>query len=656
MVGKGVWRFAWTPTWAICFGLAIHPVHAQDPDSLDPVQLKKLSLEELMDIEVTLVSRKSEKLTQAPSAIQVITRDDIRRSGAATLADALRLATNLQVAQINASTFAITARGMNSTSNTLPNKLLVMIDGRTVYTPLYAGVFWDVQQVILDNVDRIEVISGPGGSVWGTNAVNGVINIVTLSAAETQGAYVEAGGGTFMRDAFAARYGGRAGPDAAWRVYGQRLDHDGSLLAGGEVAEDEWSLTRGGVRFDWNPSARDRITAQAELAGAMTEQAIPGPDEVDYNAQFAQARWNRDLSATSDFQVKAFFDRTWRDIPAALVEDLQTYDMEAYHSFAPIGGNRFLWGAGYRLQVDEVENPAPGPAAIQLDPAQKDLHLFSAFIQDQQDLADERLRITLGARVERNVYSGWEAMPSARAAWSFSSSHTVWGAVSRAVRSPGRIDVEAYQPPRELVLDSSDALDGGPDLTSEKLHAYELGYRMGIADRVSLSLAGFVHSYEELRTLEEVRPHRFQFTNGLRGEIYGVELSGGWQAADWWRFRGGYTWLHRDLYAIDGHVEFPQPGNQGNDPAWQALLQSFMDLPRRFEINGTVRWVDDLPNPIVPGYLTFDLGAGWRWKGLELSVFGRNLAEDQHGEARVASHFPGQEIPRSVMARLAWRM
>jgi iron complex outermembrane recepter protein len=620
-----------------------------------PGTLKKMTLEELMEIEITLVSRKPEKLTEAASAVQVITREDIRRSGAATLADALRLASNLQVAQLNAGTFAISSRGFNSTSNTLPNKLLVMIDGRTVYTPLYAGVFWEVQQVILEDVDRIEVVSGPGGSVWGANAVNGVINIVTLPAAETQGAFVEAGGGTFMRNTAAARFGGRAGRDIAWRVYGQRLDHNGSVLANGEETVDEWNLTRGGFRMDWALSEGDQVTVQSELVGASTDQAIPSPDDVDFNGQFLQARWNRAFTETADLVVKAYFDRTWRDIPRTLIEELRTFDLDAYHNFSPIRGNQLLWGAGYRNQLDDVQNPVPVLTSIQILPARKELQLFSAFLQDQQDVLDGRLRLTLGTRVEHNDYTGWEVMPSVRAAWSVTPRHTLWTAFSRAVRSPGRIDVEALTPPPDLVTDSTFALEGGPDFGSEKLHAYELGYRTGIADLASVSVAAFVHSYEELRILEMVRPLRFQFTNGFRGEVYGVELSGDLQAAPWWRIRGGYTYMRKDLYAIPGHMEFPQPGNQGNDPAWQAMLHSFLDLPRGFELNGSVRFMDDLPSPSVPAYFTFDLGLGWRWKLLEISVYGRNLAQDRHQEARVGDALPAQEVPRSVTGKLALR-
>lgn len=636
-------------------GLGAGCARAQDDSLPSLAMLKKLSLEELMDIEVTLVSRKPEKLASVASAIQVITREDIRRAGATTLADALRLASNLQVAQLNAATWAISARGFNSTSNTLPNKLLVMIDGRTVYTPLYAGVFWVEQQLILDDIDRIEVVSGPGGSVWGANAVNGVINIVTLPAEQTQGTYVEGGGGTLMRDFASARYGGHAGA-VAWRVYGQRLDNNGSDLSDGTEAQDDWNLTRGGIRMDMEPSPRDKLAAQAELGAAETEQAIPGPGHIGYDAQFIQAQWNRTLSPTASMQVKAYFDRTWRDIPATLSEELLTYDLDAFHAFSPASGNRLLWGAGFRYQVDAVDNPAPTPTTIQLLPARKELPLFSAYFQDKQDFFEDRLRLTLGTRVEHNEYSGWEEMPSIRAAWAVTPQYTLWTAVSRAVRSPGRLDVEAFQPPPELVSDSTIALVGDPDLKAEKLIAVEAGYRMAVASRANISLAGFLHSYEDLRILEQTDDFRFQFTNGLQGEVYGVELSGDMQAAPWWRLRGGYTYMYRDLYPMKGHISIPQPGNNGNDPAWQAMLQSYLDLPRGFEINGVFRCVDDLPDPAVPAYFTFDLGGAWNWRGIQVSVFGRNLAEERHLEAKVADPFPVQEIPRSVAGKLSWRL
>lgn len=635
---------------------AVHGVPAESARGLaSPGDLKKLSLEELMDVEVTLVSRQSEPLSEAASAIQVLTREDIRRSGATTLPEALRLASNLHVAQVSANAFAISPRGLNSTSNTPANKLLVMIDGRTVYTPLFAGVFWDVQHLILDNVERIEIISGPGGSVWGANAVNGVINIVTQPAAGTAGPFVEAGVGSFLRDFIAARYGWK-GPDIAWRAYGQRLDHNSSVFEDGADAGDAWDVTHGGLRLDWRLSGRDSLMLQGEMMGAGIDQAAPGPDGVSYNAQFLQARWNSALSPTADLQVKAYMDRTWRDVPGNYREDLRTYDIDAYHSFPPFRGNRLLWGAGYRLQADNVENPDLTPGSIQFRPARKDLHLFSAYFQDQQDLMEERLRLTAGMRLEHNDYTEWEVMPTVRAAWLISRRHTAWAAFSRAVRSPSRIDVEAFTPPPVLVTDTTLALEGGPGFDSEKLHAYELGYRIGMAERISLSAAAFVHSYEELRILEMVSPFRFQFTNGLQGEIYGVELSGDCQALRWWRLRGGYTWLRRDLYPFPGHVEFPQPGNQGNDPAWHAVVQSFMDLPRDFEINAAAFLMDYLPAPHTSGYFSFDLGAAWRWKGLEVSVYGRNLAEESHPEARISNSLSPHEIPRSVIARLAWRM
>lgn len=612
-----------------------------------------------MDIEVTLVSRKAEPLSEAASAIQVITREDIRRAGVSTLPEALRLASNLHVAQITSAAFAISARGLNSASNTLANKLLVMIDGRSVYTPLYSGVFWDAQNLILDNIDRIEVVSGPGGSVWGANAVNGVINIVTRPATETVGLFAEAGAGTFVRDFAALRFGGRAEPGFAFRVFGQRMDHRSALVAGGAEATDPWSFTSGGFRTDWEPSAWDHVTAQGWAMVSEADQVTGRPDSVEFNSQSLQLRWNRKFSAASDLQVKGYFDRTYRNIPASFQEQLFSYDLDAHHRFSPFPGNSLMWGAGYRWQVQEVANPPPAtPGGAFFVPERKALPLFSAFLQDQHDLWDGRLRLTAGTRVERNTYTDWEVMPTARAAWSPVQQHTLWTALSRAVRSPGRIDVEVLTPhPSLLVGDTSTPrLVGGPDFRSEELLAYELGYRLALHQRASLSLSGFYHVYSGLRILEFVSPVSLQFTNGAEGEVYGAELAGHWQVLRTWRLGAGVTHMRRDFRLMPGHAELAAPGNRGNDPEWQGVAHSWLDLPMGFELNGTARWVAELPAPAVPAYGTLDLGVVWRGHGFEVSIYGRNLREEGHPEFAVADAGAVAEIPRSVIGRVAWRL
>src|SRR5438477_3979741 len=351
-----------------------------------PSELKKLSLEQLLDLEVTSVSRRPEKLSETASAIQVITQEDIRRSGATSLPEALRLASNLQVAQADARQWAISARGFN---NTLANKLLVMIDGRAVYTPLYAGVFWEVQNVLLEDVDRIEVVSGPGGTLWGANAVNGVINIITRSAKDTQGLLVTGGGGSLLQDFGAVRYGGAAGSNFFYRIYGQRFDRNNSVLANGNNARDQWDMTQGGFRTDWFPSDANTVTFQGD-SYAGSEQGAPADTKVD--GQNALGRWAHAFSEQSELQVQMYFDRTWRRVPNQFAEDLKTYDFDIQHRVAWGDRQTIVYGAGYRLMQDRVKNSP----AISFLPPDRDLQLFSGFVQDEITLAPERVKFARG--------------------------------------------------------------------------------------------------------------------------------------------------------------------------------------------------------------------------------------------------------------------
>src|SRR6266487_2778710 len=353
-----------------CAGNALAQTYAA---SRAPSELKKLSLDELLNTEVTSVSRRPEKLSETALAIQVITQEDIRRSGVTSLPEALRLAPNLQVAQVNSHDWAINARGFN---NTLANKLLVMIDGRAVYTPLYAGVFWEVQNVLLEDVDRIEVVSGPGGTLWGANAVNGVINIITRSAKDSQGLLVTGGGGSLLQDFGAVRYGGAAGSNFFYRIYGQRFDRNNSVLANGNDAPDRWDMTQGGFRTDWYPSDANTLTFQGDFY-AGSEQGVVADTTVD--GQNALGRWAHVFSEESELQVQMYFDRTWRDIPNQLAEDLKTYDFDFQHRFACGERQRIVYGAGYRLMQDRVKNTP----LISFLPPNRNLQLFSGFLQDE---------------------------------------------------------------------------------------------------------------------------------------------------------------------------------------------------------------------------------------------------------------------------------
>jgi iron complex outermembrane recepter protein len=601
-----------------------------------PAELKRLSLEDLLNQDVTVVARRPEKLSASPSAVQVITGEDIARSGATSLPEALRLAPNLEVAQVNSHDWAVSARGFN---NTLANKLLVMIDGRTVYTPLDAGVFWDAQNVLLADIDRIEVVSGPGGTLWGANAVNGVINIVTKSARETQGLLLEGGAGSLLQDFGAVRYGGSNGSNLFYRVYAQRFDRNGTVFANGNDAMDSWDMSQGGFRMDWYPSDVNTLTVQGD-AYSGSEAGKPGDTFLD--GQNVLGRWSHTISDTSDLSVQAYFDRTWREIPDEFAEDLKTYDLDVQHRFALGERQSVTWGGGYRLMEDSVKNSA----ALAFIPADRNMQLFSAFVQDQIELVPDRLQLTLGTKLEHNDFSGFELQPSARLAWTLSDRQTLWAAVSRAVRSPSRVDSDVElpgTPPFQVV--------GGTNFDSETVLAYEAGYRVNPVERLSISLATFYNDYDHLRSLNELTPTNFVIGNGFRGQTWGLELSGTYQPLAWWRLRGGYTYLNKLLWR---HGAAVNPSvREGNDPENQALLQSIMDLPAHFQLDLVARYVDTLNNPHVPSYGTFDARLAWWYKGcLEFSIVGQNLWDNQHPEfGAVATR---REIPRSVFGKIAW--
>ena len=606
-------------------------------------RLKKMSLDELFQQKVTIVSRTPEKLTQAPSAVQVITGDDIQRSGATTLPEALRLASNLQVAQTSSRDWAISARGFNQPGG-LSDKLLVMIDGRSIYTPLFAGVFWDVQNVLLADIDRIEVVSGPGGSLWGANAVNGVINIVTKSARDTQGTYIAGSGGSFLQDFGAFRYGDHLGTNLFFRVYGQRFDHDSALAANAHDATNSWDMTQGGFRMDWLPQDVNTITLQGDVYSG-TEQSFPKNTTVD--GENMLGRWTHVFSEDSDLSVQSYFDRTWRDIPGTFGEDLKTYDFDFQHRL-PLGSRQsILWGFDYRLQQDDVKNVAPGPVAFY--PPKFNMQLFSGFAQDEITLVRDRLKLTLGTKLEHNDFSGLEVQPSGRLAWTPDDRQTVWAAISRAVRSPSRIDRDYHIPATPPFF-----VNGGLNINSEKLLAYELGYRVQPSRRLSFSLATFFNQYDDVRSLEaDPATGTFKIENGLGGQSIGAELSGSFQAADWWRLRAGCTFLRDRVWQKPGHVDFNNARGELNDPRNQVMLQSIMNLPANFQFDLTGRYVDTLPAPNVPAYFACDARLAWQFKNhLEFSLVGQNLV-GKHAEFGPAA--TRQEIPRSVYGKVTWR-
>jgi iron complex outermembrane receptor protein len=474
-----------------------------------------MSVQDLMNIEVSSVSRREQKLSDAAAAVFVITREDIRRSGATSIPEVLRMAPGLEVAHIDANKWAISSRGFNSR---FANKLLVLMDGRTVYTPLYSGVFWDVQDTMLEDIDRIEVIRGPGATLWGANAVNGVVNIITKSAEDTRGGLVVAGSGSEERGFGAVRYGGRIREDAFWRVYAKSFSRDGGVDASDRDGADDWDAFRGGFRLDWRPTGEDIFTFEGDAYKEDAGQTLRLPllrqpflafldDSAGIEGTDLLAKWEHTFSSSSSIGIQLYYDRMKiEDI--LLTESRDTFDIELQHCFRTLERHEFIWGLGYRLYRDSVENTFQ----TALDPAGKDAHLFSVFLQDDISLIKEKLHLILGAKIEHNDYTGFEIQPNARLIWTPHVRHTLWAAVSRAVRTPsrteedGRLNISVLPPfapgnpsPNPGIV----SVFGNRDFLSEELIAYELGYRVHPVTELSFDLAVFYNDYDHLRTVGE---------------------------------------------------------------------------------------------------------------------------------------------------------
>lgn len=611
-------------------------------EKLSPDKLKRLSVEELMNIEVTLASRVPQKLTESASAIQVLTGEDIRRSGATNIPEALRLVPNVEVAQITASAWIISARGFNTI---FANKLLVMIDGRTVYTPLFGGVIWEQQNVLLEDVDRIEVVSGPGGTLWGANAVNGVINIITKNAKESKGLYAMASAGDFIKDRVALRYGGQIGEKIFYKIYGQHFDRDASTLINGTNNNDAWNLTQGGFRMDWEATPSDALTLQGDIYDGTRKTA---GTNSPLNGQNILGRWTHTVSEKSDFVVQLYYDRYFRDDqPGTGSDKLKTYDLDFQHRF-PLPHQNFLWGAGYRLVKDEALFRTTNVGIL---PPHKTLNLFNGFVQDEISLR-EHLKLTIGTKLTHYSYTGFEWQPSARLALNPNQKSTLWAAVSKAVRSPSRFDVD-YFLPTYTVPPTSPSVAGGPNFVSEKLTAYELGYRLQPGQRSSFSVATFYSVYHDLYSVEALPGTlTYQIQNGSEGESWGAELSGNYELTTKWRLRGGYTYFNKDLRAKKGHSF--NPDYLGNDAKHRAVLQSILDLPLHLQLDIAARYLSGLPKTLatvaVPSYFTFDTRLAYTFKWIEIAVVGQNLLEDNHTE------FGSSNIPRNFYAKISARL
>jgi iron complex outermembrane receptor protein len=639
-----------------------------------PPDLTALSLEELLEVEVTTVSRQSEPLFEASAAVSVLTAEDLRRAGTTSVPDALRMVAGVQVARVTASHWAVSARGFN---NQFANKLLVLVDGRSVYTPLFAGVYWDVQDLLLEDIDRIEVVRGPGATLWGANAVNGVINIITRPARDTTGWLVSGGGGTEERAYAALRYGGAWG-GAHYRIGAHWFERDAFAQQTGAKAADDWRVFRAGLRVDAPAGARDSLHVQSTFYDGELGQTFalsePRPPyarvadaQTDVGGGHVLARWSRALSERAGATLQVYYDHTARR-DVFLGETRRTADVDFQHQLGLGARNQLIWGAGFRIIADDLDN---GPA-VTFDPARRTDRVWSAFAQDEITLPAD-VRLTLGTKLEHNDYTGVEVQPSARVLWRAGERHALWGALARAVRTPSRLEEDAryllavFPAPDTLHL----VLLGNRALAADELVAWEAGYRIRPHRTLFLDIAAFYDVYDELGTREPeppfasddpppshvVVPQRLQ--NLGFAETAGLEVTASWQATSRWRLAATYSWLdiqlHREPGSQDTNVELAE----GSDPTHQVHVRASFDLPGRIELDAALYRVGALlgQRPPIDAYTRVDCRLAWRARPwCDLAVVGQNLLAERHREfGGAVTSVRATEVQRGVYGRTTWR-
>jgi len=588
-----------------------------------------LSLEELINVDVISVSRKLEKTFTASAAVSVITQEDIRRSGYTSLAEILRMVPGLEVAQIDSSKFAISARGFNGR---YANKLLVQLDGRTLYSPLHSGVYWEVQDYLFCDIDRIEIIRGPGATLWGANAVNGIINIVTKSSKETQGLYTDAGYGNKVQfEEF--RWGSQWGEKFKYRVYGKYMDHEPQLNMSEKEAHDESEIPQGGFRCDWDLSETDLLTVSGDYYNGDVNQNytthtpggdIASPVNTDANGFNTLAHYDHQVSETSSLGFNLYYDRTKRrDNKLENTSDI--FDFDFQHSFRPHPKNDFMWGLGYRL----IEERTDKESFTEFAPPNPDLASYSGFLQDKVTLMPDFLFLTLGTKIEDNYYTDFEFQPSARMLMTPDNHQTIWTSVSRAVRTPSILEdsVLVTVPAGQR---SMTVLKGNHDLDSESLIAYELGYRIRPIAPLTIDVAGFYNDYDKIvsnKTVDDLST----FTNQLEGQTYGGEIASTWVYSQNVKFIAWYSYLQ-------GSIEDKDTGKKSYGdvtPHHQVHLRSYFNLPHNFSFDTLVYFIDDaeIGNKKIKGYYRLDARLGWMpVHNLEFSVAGQNLLVYQGGD------------------------
>jgi len=650
------------------------------------VDLATMNIEDLMNVQVSSVSKKEQKLSRTAAAIFVITPEDILRSGATSIPDVLRMVPGMNVAQINGSTWAISARGFNQQFS---NKLLVMIDGRVVYTSTFAGVFWDtVLDFPLEDIARIEVIRGPGGTVWGANAVDGVINIFTKKASETRGGMVAAEGGNIDQEGGIVQYGGELKQGTDYRVYAKYFNRANLLDLNGRNGHDGWHQLRGGFRVDSALSSKDSLMVEGdivtgregELGFVLPSIASPGfvaeSEQINLGNGSLESVWSHVYSARSDISLQVSYDRHKRDDPQN-PETRNTLDFNFQHHIALGARQDVVWGLGYRYTTDLIL----GSLTVFENPASSTHQIFDGFFQDEISLVPNRLYLTGGMKLEHNDYTGLEVMPSIRMTWAPSASHMFWVAVSRALRAPSRNDTNLVlnignlntspSGPPELLR-----LYGNPQYRDERMIAYEIGYRTALSKRLSIDLAAYYNDYDNLQTTEPGAPFAesapapahmvfpLTYENLMHGETHGLEITANWKVTDRWTLAPGYTYdslhMHTDPASADATTG---PFVEGAVPDHTAQIRTHFDLRRSLALDGSAYQVSRLDNQgpssnvTIPAYTRVDVGLTWRpWEQSSFSLVGQNLLQDHHLEFEdVDGALQSSQIRRSAYAKVTWR-
>lgn len=680
--------------------LLLIPFAAASDSASDSVEdYIDLPLADLLSMEVTSVSKKKQRLADAAAAIFVISQEDIRRSGVTSIPEALRMAPGVQVARVDANKWAITTRGFNGQ---FANKLLVMIDGRSVYTSSFSGVYWDAQDTLLEDIDRIEVIRGPGATLWGANAVNGVINIITKYASDTQGGLLALGGGEGEKGFASLRYGADLSDNSQGRLYAKTFKRDSFVRkVDGSDAGDDWESVRTGFRIDANPSLQNNWTFQGDLYDTDANQSIgslwldpstidpasinpatpPGTvipamatgvsGTIDSTGWNLLSRWDHVINDQSSTTLQVYYDHTERE-ETILKQDHNTFDIDFQHNLNLAEKHELIWGLGYRHISDHFNNTI----TVSLLPDHRHFDLVSAFIQDQIELAPDSFYLTIGSKFEHNDYTGSEIQPSIRGLWKLDETSSLWASVSRAVRTPSRVEAEGMITtfsgvittgnPVVPVVPTSATITGSNHIESEVMLAYELGYRIQPVEKLSLDLAIFYNDYDNLQTFESINLTEIKFGNKMSGHATGLEVALDWHPTLWWRVQASYSTiklsLELDADSMDQAIAVPV--GEGSSPEHQLSLRSGMDLGESWQLDFWIYFVDELPvssvtalnnNIGIDSYTILNTRLGWRWnKKLEFSLVALNLLDDKHAEFTGEYSNGVLEVERTVYGKINW--